>query len=108
MTMVLFTALTLAGGGSAAAPGLPLTTYSEVRERVAAGEKIVMLVRPPAGRVSAPHRSGYTTVRCDDAPLSPGRYDCERIGGQPCLNVVESYAPAPATAEGWHWLLRGT
>jgi hypothetical protein len=55
------------------------TPYAEVLRRVKDGEKIVLLVRPPANpglTTTLPVRIGWTTLRSNDAPMPPGRYDC--------------------------------
>lgn len=96
-----------AGGGK---PAMRPTPYAEVRARVERGEPIVMLVKP-APSVTFPVRLGWTTLRCDDAPVPPGRYDCwlrdgpEPYHSEPVMEFVPPPAPQPTTAEGWYWHL---
>lgn len=80
------------------------TPYAEVRSRVEAGENIFMLVKTDPGN-TVPVRVGFTTLRCDDAPLAAGRYECFMGRTGPVMNVVASgvagaspFGPAAGTS----------
>ncbi len=72
---------------------------------VVKGDNVVLIVRPPATMTRVPARAGYKTLRCDDAPLAPGRYDCALNAGAPSMVRVEEYLPIPQSAEMWQWYL---
>lgn len=83
----------------------PATTYRRVRERVEAGERLIVLVNPPPVHAT-PTRPGWATVTVLNDALAPGRYAAyPAAGGTPVWEIQESYAPQPATAEGWYWLV---
>lgn len=97
--------LTLAQVALPAPPMLKPTPYAEARARVEKGDKVILLVKPPATVTRIPTRPGWTTLRSDDVALAPGRYDCQTHDGRPCMTQVETYLPVPQTAEDWRWFL---
>ncbi len=67
------------GPTCACAPCLcgPATAYERVRDMVAGGNKVVMVVKPKAGTPLPKAEAGWTVVRCEDAVyFKPGTYRC--------------------------------
>lgn len=96
-------------GSAGPATGMDMTAtpYAEVRRRVEAGDKVMLIVGPQPAGFSFPARVGYVTLRTEDAPLAAGLYACVTTPTGPVLEVVTPTTvrgvagPVPFAATTW-------
>lgn len=88
-----------------APPRLAPTPYRQVRERVENGQRLIVMVNPPAVSPT-PTRVGWTTLLVENDEIPPGRYEAFKdADGTAKWELKESYLPPPVTAEAWGWRL---
>lgn len=74
---------------------LPAVPYADLYARVSRGEKIIALVNLPAADRQGPVvpvPAGWVAVRCDDAPVSAGRWECWKDDAGQYMRAIETYA----------------
>lgn len=87
-------AFTVVNRTATAQPLRPIP-YADLYARVGAGEKIIALVNLPAADRQAPvvpAPPGWVLVRCDDAPVGAGRWECWKDDAGQHMRQITEYA----------------